>query len=345
MTKFNEEQKNKEDLDKGMDRRTFIQRTTKVAGVTIGLSLINPLASIQTVAAFTDNNSNTLSGKKPSFQFGLIADAQYADIEPNGTRFYRASLEKVAEAVKTFNEKGVVFTVHLGDFIDRDASSFSNILPIFNQVNGPKYHLLGNHDYAMDAKTVANTLGMPNFYYDFSYAGWRFVVLDTNDLSTYANPVGSEKYQKAITTYDVLKWSGANNAQTWNGGVDSEQMVWLKNVLTNSSKAGEKVVVLGHMPLSPMNAHNAWNDEALIKVFESSGNVVAYFNGHNHAGNYVEKNGIHYVNFKGMVETADTNAYSIVRVYPDRIEIKGFGREQNRVLKAKTNKNSNLQNT
>lgn len=330
MTKNLEEQKQ----NKGMDRRTFIQKTTKVAGVAFGISLMNPLGSLSVGAEGNTTDSTTLSDVKPNFQFGLIADAQYADIDPKGTRFYRNSLEKVAEAVQTFNEQGMAFTVHLGDFIDRDASSFSKILPIFNQVNGPKYHLLGNHDYAMDAQTVANTLGMPFFYYDFSYNGWRFIVLDTNDLSTYANPAGSEKYNKALNTYDVLKWTGVDNAQTWNGGVDSEQMVWLQNVLATSVKAGEKVVVLGHMPVAPMNVHNAWNDDALVKMFESSGNVVAYFNGHNHVGNYVEKNGIHYVNFKGMVETADTNAYSIVRVYPDRLEIKGYGREQNRVLKA-----------
>ena len=189
----------------------------------------------------------------------------------------------------------------------------------------------------MDANKVANLLGMPNFYYDFSQQGMRFVVLDTNDLSLYANPVGSEKYQHAKTVLDVLNWTGADNAQSWNGGVDSVQMAWLQDVLSRSVKAQEKVVVIGHHPIAPLNMHNAWNDEALIKMLESAGNVVAYFNGHNHVGNYAEKNGIHYVNFKGMVETADTNAYSIIQVYPDRLEIKGYGREQNRVLKfAKT---------
>ncbi|MFC5651090.1 metallophosphoesterase [Paenibacillus solisilvae] len=319
-------------FDKEIDRRAFLQKTTKLAGAAFGLSLFNPLGSIPVLAASDD--SNILSQKKPGFQFGLVADAQYADVDtPSGsTRYYRASLGKLAEAVKTFNENDVTFTIHLGDIIDRDASSFSKILPIYNRVKGPKYHLLGNHDYAMDAKKVADVLGMPNFYYDFSYNGWRFVVLDTNDLSLYANSVGSEKYQHAKTVLDVLSWSGADNAQSWNGGVDSVQMVWLQDVLSKSVKAGEKVVVIGHHPIAPLNMHNAWNYEALVKVLESSGNVVAYFNGHNHAGNYAEKKGIYYVNFKGMVETADTNAYSIVRVYPNRLEIKGYGREPNRVL-------------
>lgn len=321
-------------FDQEIDRRTFLQKTTKLAGAAFALSMLNPIGSV--LAASDDpDHSNTLSQKKFIFQFGLVADAQYADIDtPSGsTRYYRASLGKLAEAVRTFNDNDVTFTIHLGDIIDQNASSFSKILPVYNQAKGPKYHLLGNHDYAMDAKKVADLLGMPNFYYDFSYEGWRFVVLDTNDLSLYANPVNSEKHQQAKTVLDVLTWSGADNAQTWNGGVDSVQMTWLQDILAKSVKAGEKVIVIGHHPIAPLNVHNAWNYEALVKVLGSSGNVVAYFNGHNHEGNYAEQNGIYFVNFKGMVETAKTNAYSIVRVYPDRLEIKGYGREPNRVLK------------
>ena len=170
--------------------------------------MLNSLGSIPVEAS---GSSVTIASKykKSIFQFGLVADAQYADIYSNGnTRYYRASLEKLADAVKTFNEHDLAFTVHLGDLIDRDAASFSDILPVFNRINGPKYHLLGNHDYAMDANKVANLLGMPNFYYDFSQQGMRFVVLDTNDLSLYANPVGSEKYQHAQTVLDVLTWTG-----------------------------------------------------------------------------------------------------------------------------------------
>ena len=67
--------------------------------------------------------------------------------------------------------------------------------------------------------------------------------------------------------------------------------------------------------------------DAVIQELEAAGNVVAYFNGHNHAGNYGVKNGIHYVNLKGMVETSDTTSFSIVRVFKDRLEVDGFGRE------------------
>ena len=55
-------------------------------------------------------------------------------------------------------------------------------------------------------------------------------------------------------------------------------------------------------------------------------------NGHNHAGNYGEKNGIHYLTLKAMVDTEE-NAYAVMQVFDDRLEMSGFGREKDRSLK------------
>ncbi|WP_176330408.1 metallophosphoesterase [Oceanobacillus rekensis] len=272
------------------------------------------------------------SAEKPKIEFGLVPDAQYCDCEVNGTRYYRNSVDKLIEAAQTFNERDIDFTVQTGDLIDRDASSFSTMLPIYNMIEGPKYHVLGNHDFPMTTDEIVNILDMPNQYYDFKHKNWRFVVLDTNDLSLYANPEGSEKYQQAEAMYDHLVEDGAINGQTWNGGVSNEQLLWLREVLNKAEKANEKVVVFGHKPVYPENNHNVWNDEEVVKELEAAGNVVAYFNGHNHAGNYAMKKGIHYVTLQGMVETENTNSYSIVQVYKDRLEIDGYGREQDRVL-------------
>ncbi len=64
----------------------------------------------------------------------------------------------------------------------------------------------------------------------------------------------------------------------------------------------------------PAAAHNLWNDTELIGVLESHTCVVAYINGHNHAGGYGLKNGIHYLTVPGMVETPDTTAYAVFQV-------------------------------
>ncbi|RLL41119.1 phosphatase [Oceanobacillus piezotolerans] len=269
---------------------------------------------------------------KPKIEFGILPDIQYCDCEANGTRYYRNSIEKLKEASETLNEENVDFTVQTGDLIDRDLSSFSTILPIFNTIKGPKYNVLGNHDFSVPTEEVVDILGMPNQYYDFKYKNWRFVVLDTNDLSFYANPEGSEKYEQAEEMYTALKEAGASNAQTWNGGISDEQLTWLQGVLAKAEQRNEKVIVFAHHPAYPENEHNVWNDKEVRETLESHNNVVAYFNGHNHVGNYGLHNGIHYVNLKGMVETPDTTSYAIVQVYKDRIEIDGYGREQDRVL-------------
>lgn len=285
------------------------------------------MALTATTSVFAKNE------EKPKLEIGVVPDAQYCDCEIKGTRYYTNSLDKLKEAAQTFNSEEVDFTVQTGDLIDRNFSSFSDILPIYNTIEGPKYHVLGNHDFPVTTDEVVDILGMPNQYYDFKYKNWRFVVLDTNDLSLYANPKGSEKYQQAQEMYNSLKANNEINAQTWNGGVSEEQLSWLRGVLEKAAQRQEKVVVFSHMPVFPENNHNVWNDEAVIAELEAAGNVIAYFNGHNHAGNYGVKNGIHYVNLKGMVETDDTNSYSIVRVYKDRLEVDGFGRELDRTLK------------
>src|SRR5918992_4257349 len=251
---------------------------------------------------------------------GIIADAQYADADNSPTRHYRASIAKLRAAGDEINARRPRFTIHLGDIVDRYEESFATILPVYDRIRGPRFHVLGNHDYPMAAERVYDVLGMETPYYHFRRNGWRFVVLDTNDLSLYANPAGSPKYQLARAMLDELRSRGAINAQTWNGGLSEEQLAWLDAVLAGARRRGEPALVMGHMPLYPANVHNVWNDAAVIEVLERSGNVAAYFNGHNHSGNYGLLNGIHYVNFHGMVEL-ETNAFSIVRIGPGRLEI------------------------
>ena len=48
----------------------------------------------------------------------------------------------------------------------------------------------------------------------------------------------------------------------------------------------------------------------------------------NHSGGYGNYNFVHCVNFKGMVDTKETNAYSVVEIYHNKIWIKGRGRER-----------------
>ena len=39
-------------------------------------------------------------------------------------------------------------------------------------------------------------------------------------------------------------------------------------MLTDAEAKGEKTIVLGHMPVAPLNEHNVWNDSAVIAAME-----------------------------------------------------------------------------
>ena len=91
------------------------------------------------------------------------------------------------------------------------------------------------------------------------------------------------------------------------------------------------MILFCHFPVYPENVHNLWNASEVMAVVRENRSVVAYMNGHNHAGNYGRLANRHFVTFKGMVDTDDT-AYAIVNVHADRLEVKGFGRQENMTL-------------
>ncbi len=271
----------------------------------------------------------------PLFSFGAIADVQYCDCDSASTRFYRSSPTKLAACVEAFNQEELEFVVHLGDLIDRRFASYSEILPVLNELRAPIRHTLGNHDYGVKPaykERVKATLGLEEGYYNFAVQGFRFVVLDGNEMSTYANLRDSEKFAESKAMLASLKEEKAPNASSFNGGIGAQQMEWLGQVLREASEANERVILFCHFPVYPETRDDLWNKDEVIRLLESFGNVVAYINGHNHAGNYAEKNGIDYLTVHGMVETPDENAYAIIDVYSDRLEVRGTGREPDRTL-------------
>jgi calcineurin-like phosphoesterase family protein len=271
----------------------------------------------------------------PLFSFGVLADVQYCDGDPAGVRHYRLSPQKLESCIEDLETEDLAFAIHLGDFIDRDIESIDKVLPIYRRLEAPTYFALGNHDFSVDPSlkdSVPAKLGMERRYYDFPIQDWRFIVLDGNALSLYAHEAGHEIYQKAESRLAALKEAGAPNAMTWNGGLGKQQLAWLRKSLEKASEAGEKAVIFCHFPVYPQNLHNLWDSMEVIQLLSESECAVAYLNGHNHGGNYGTIHGIHFLTIQGMVDTADQNAYAVVDVYDDRLEVRGRGRVPCRVL-------------
>ncbi len=268
----------------------------------------------------------------PILRFGAIADCQFANVPSNGPRHYKLAKTKLAEAVDELNTEELDFAIHLGDFIDRDWASFDAVAPIYARLKTERYHLLGNHDFevADDRKAdVPGRLGLTARYYDFTRAGWRFIVLDGNQLSLYAHPKGS--YANAISTAYHRRLAPA--PPTYNGAVGADQLAWLESKLKEAEAAGERVILFNHFPLLPAGPHTLWNaPEVLERVSPYAGTVAAWINGHNHAGGHAERGGIHFLTLNGMLDT-ETNAYAVIELFPDRLEVIGRGRQPSLTLK------------
>ncbi len=275
------------------------------------------------------------TGETAGFEIGIATDAQYADIAPQGTRFYRTGIARLGEAIEHFNRKAVRFCVHLGDLIDRDWQSFGPILRPFAQSRSHWHQLLGNHDFSVADEHkpgVPTRMGMPLRYHFFDEEGFRFVILDTNDVSTYAHATGTPAHKAAAAELERLVAANVVQAKPWNGGLGVAQLTWLERTCGNAAAAGRKVILLAHHPVAPAEQHNLWNADQVLAIVSRHRNVVAWFNGHNHAGHYAVVDGVPFVTLRGMVETENTTAFVTAQFLPDRIVLTGHGREPSREL-------------
>jgi len=267
-------------------------------------------------------------------KIGVFADCQYCDYETAGSRFYRNSLSKLEDCITQFNrDEEIEFVVGLGDLIDRDFASFDKVNPILSKSKKPVFQVIGNHDLAVDKEVLEQVpakINLTETWYSFTKNDWHFIFLNGNDITFHSN--NPEIVKQAAEITDKLKKEGKPNLHEWNGGIGQNQLKWLENELQNAKAKNLKVTVFCHYPLLPFEAHALWNSEEVLAVLTKYDGIKIYMNGHNHSGNYVFQNGIHFVNLKGMVETENENAFSVITFSDKRIEIEGFGREESRSL-------------
>lgn len=261
--------------------------------------------------------------------FGIIADLQYCNAPPYKNRYFKNSITKFKDSIEAFNRYELDFVVNLGDLIDRHWQSYDQILPHFKHIKAPVYNVLGNHEYEVDEQYKSEVPGKLSVekYYDFTKGNWRFIVLDGNEMSTFANVKGSVNYNEGERLLEKLAQAGKVNANFWNGGIGKNQLNWLNQTLKDAEVKNQQVIIFCHFPIYPAHRHNLLNDVELLSVIRKYDCVKAWFNGHNHRGNYGLLYNIHFVNVRGMVETEFDSSYCVVRLIDNYIKVKGFGTE------------------
>ena len=291
-----------------MSRRTFLRRGAAVAAS----AALAPLSCA--VPDRSERNSHLV-------RFGIVTDCHYADAETAGTRFYRESLDKLAECVVRMNAERVDFLIELGDFKDQDRPAVERrtlsylraIEAVFRGFRGPRHHVFGNHDMDSISKQqflscVTNTgLAGRRSYYSFDMKGLHCIVLDAN-------------YKADGSDYDHgnFDWTDAN--------VPAHEMDWLRQDLATSRGP---VVVFTHQLLDGTGPVYVKNASEVRPVLEASGRVLAVFQGHHHEGAYSCIDSIHYYTLPAMVEGTggENNCYAVVEVHPNRsVIVAGYHR-------------------
>jgi len=248
---------------------------------------------------------------------GFVTDLHHADKPSRGTRHYRDTLNKLAEAAKQFATDKPEFVVELGDFIDAadsvetEQSYLQQVSRVFNTIPGPKHYVLGNH--CVDTLTKEEFLGgvgKQESFYSFDVGGFHFVILDSCFRSD------GKPYGRKNST-----WSDAN--------IPAHELDWLEADL---QATGNPVIVFAHQRLDQAGQHAVKNAADVRKTLESTDRVLAVFQGHSHKNDHQEIAGVHYITLVAMVEGAgpENNGYSTMDLLADgTIRVTGFRKQAN----------------
>lgn len=250
---------------------------------------------------------------------GLIADVQYADKPTAGARAYRDSLSKLDACARWFQAQRPERIIQLGDLTDGGLSNLTTILDAFHRLGPFRHHVLGNHDATIPRAELAAALKLNASWYDLTSGSWRLIFLDATDASVMIGALHPEEGRI------LLENTKAPNAQTWNGGLSSEQFAWLQRSLEAARRFGQRALVFCHQPIlaeACRPEHLLLNHLEVRHTLEASGVVAAFFSGHDHRGGYALSSGIHHVTLKGLVEHPPEACATLVELRPTALTLR-----------------------
>jgi len=242
------------------------------------------LQSIAATAALPLPMSAADGGKK--LRIGLITDI-HKDIIPDAD-------ERLKTFVDAMNEEKVDAVMQLGDFCIPNPANLG-FLEIFNGFQGPKYHLLGNHEMDEDftREQAVAYFGMKSRYYSFDLGGCHFVVLDSND-----EPEGWKGGYPAFIAKDQVEWLAADLAKTeLNTFVFTHQSLEIPVCIDNQEEVRRVI------------------REA--KTADGKAKVAGCFNGHWHIDRWRRIDGIPYVHVNSASYYWMGGAYRRERLEPE----------------------------
>jgi 3',5'-cyclic AMP phosphodiesterase CpdA len=208
--------------------------------------------------------------KPRTIRFGICADVHKDIMHDADTR--------LDTFIRRMNREKVDFIIQLGDFC-RPYEANQGFLDIWNGFDGPRYHVLGNHDTdgGFTREQTLEFWGTKDKYYSFDLGGRHFVVLDGNDKKKQGAAPGYPRY------------------------IGLEQVEWLRHDLAATEFP---TLIFCHQSLE--NTGGVENGQAIRGLLEEANReagfekVVACFSGHHHTDYDTVIEGIHYIQINSM---------------------------------------------
>ncbi len=232
-----------------MNRKQFLIKS----GLTGGAILLNDLSPLEVKAS--------------SIKIGIITDLHH-DIMHDAP-------QRLTTFIDAMKQDKPDFIIQVGDFCIPKKEN-KPLLDIWNKFEGPKYHVLGNHD-TDGGYTREQTVAFWNAkdkYYSFDQSGFHFIVLDGNEHNeSKSRPGGYARY------------------------ISPTQLNWLRNDLKNTDLPS---VVFCHQGMDN-DAGGLENGTIIRYALEQAKNksgkskVLMVISGHHHQDYHNQINGIHYV--------------------------------------------------
>ena len=208
--------------------------------------------------------------KNNKLKIGIVADV-HQDIIHDG-------VSRLSLFISEMKKRKPDFIIQLGDFsLPRKQNQL--FIDKWNSFNGPKYHVLGNHDmkdFGYKKEETMRWWKMQKRYYSFDLNGFHFIVLDGND----------------------------ENPKPWNGYhryIGTKQQLWLKDDLKKTLKP---TILFSHQSLEAKGGvANRKEIRTIIENYTTkSGHpkVVACLSGHHHTDYLKSINKIPYIQINSM---------------------------------------------
>lgn len=261
-------------------------------------------------------------------QVGIFTDLHAHDTNNPIERLVMVNYrERLGACIDAMNAWPADLMMQLGDYINGrfvigadpgDPARIPAILEdaesIYAQFNGPRYHVIGNHDVQdLSKKEFLKRVPMTATYYSFDAGGYHFVVLDAQY---------SRQGEDFNNVFYVVQ-----------GNIPSFQLDWLEEDLAATDR---QTIVCVHQRLDVeydfrSGGPEIYNAEEVKALLEESGKVIAIFQGHDHDGAYSQIDGIHYVTFRALIDRAEPTPPSWAAVTLDpvnrTITIEGAGEQ------------------